>query len=154
MVSGSKDGGLARSADPGDQDDRVGAEELGFRGLGEPLEYLNPVYVHYLSWRWRCTNLAQYRMMLWRARTAPSGVFAMKVLGMHMFSLTDDAFAPAARGNGFRAGSRARGSSPSSGRDHRVVPDMERQKNADRQAGYGTSNPMRGLHLATRSPQG
>jgi len=68
-------------------------EELAWRGLAEPLEYLNPKYVKYFAWRWECRNLAQYRVMMWRRRTSQDGRFGLKVLGMHFFDLYDDLFA-------------------------------------------------------------
>jgi len=68
-------------------------EELSWRTLAQPIEYLNPAYVEYLAWRWGCANLAQYRMMLWKYRTTADGVFGIKVLGMHFFDLHAEHFA-------------------------------------------------------------
>lgn len=69
-------------------------EELSWRGLGDPLEYLNPAYVKFLAWRWGCATLAQYRLMLWRTRTTAQGCFGMKILAMHFFDLIEEFFVP------------------------------------------------------------
>jgi LPS sulfotransferase NodH len=69
-------------------------EELSWRGLGDPLEYLNPAYVRFFAWLWGCANVAQYRLMLWRTRTTAEGFFGMKILGMHFFDLIEELFVP------------------------------------------------------------
>ncbi len=65
-------------------------EELRWRGLAEPLEYLNPAYVAYLAGRWQCATPPQYRMALWKFRTNAGGVLGMKVLGLHFFNFLSD----------------------------------------------------------------
>jgi LPS sulfotransferase NodH len=69
-------------------------EELSWRGLSDPLEYLNPAYVRFFAWQWGCASLAQYRLMLWRTRTTAEGRFGMKILGMHFFDLIEEFFTP------------------------------------------------------------